>query len=330
MAFERKIPGLNLGEEENYTKPGGLQYQPNGPRPSASGGAGAPQETTGNVLPSGSTSASRGAGVGAGPSVGTGFVSFGQRLSANQGAATNLATKTAQNVDKDAGVAAQGTTDFLNDFKGHNAQVRADNTLWNDPDGYRNNQKADLVAYDSGRYMDLTKSINKSGQQVAALQNDAGRQALLQEQNKGRPYSAGMARMDGALMGAADGNKFAQLQNKYGALTDSLDAANTAARADYDGAPEFVAPPSGFETSPGVQGDTRGVAVIGGLGERDLYQNPEIWDQIAALDVDGTMPVYERQRRRGDLVRQLALKPKDYSSSKNTESWANNGRDEIY
>lgn len=232
--------------EDNFTT-GSMQTRPDRPNAPGLDGAAAP------VVQQGVKSVGQGAGAGGTPT-GTGFVSFGQRLAANQGNATRTAGQMADKVGAEAAAAEQRPKDFLAAFQGANKAKVADiqgredfqYTDANPGAGLVKNAAktalgtelyADLNAFNPVRYKDVANSLSKAQTSVDSLQTDEGRQAYLQRDMAGNaPYSAGMGRADAALTGAVGQGRFNELKAKYGNLGDSLKNANAASSTQYDSA----------------------------------------------------------------------------------------------
>lgn len=78
---------------------------------------------------------------------------------------------------------------------------------------------------------ELVAGAGKAADEAKQTATSAGTQALLQERMKSGTYTPGQSRFDAGLVGAASGDKFAALRERFGGLPKALSDAETASAA---------------------------------------------------------------------------------------------------
>lgn len=90
---------------------------------------------------------------------------------------------------------------------------------------------------EAGGWDDLVAKAGRTAGEAAQTGSGTGLQTLLaQNQKGGAGYTAGQNRFDAGLVGAASGDKFAALRDRFSGLPKSLTTADVASRASSDAA----------------------------------------------------------------------------------------------
>lgn len=107
---------------------------------------------------------------------------------------------------------------------------------------------------DVNGYAQAASDANTAAQNIYALQSQGGRQALLQQQYAGSPYSQGQASFDSALTGAA-ANNYAALASQYGGINTNLSNLVGSTTTQADTARDAAAANAAQYAAEGHQGD---------------------------------------------------------------------------
>lgn len=154
---------------------------------------------------------------GAGKSGGSGWVNLQTYLGLNQEQGANAAGAVAGMVDKKGQAAKAGVEGMQKGF--------ADSIMGDE-------QKQQDLTYGSmaemGNYGQVASQADKAAQQAKGLTSFKGRQQSVNEAfgKDTQDYSGGMGRYDNFLTGAAGGERFKQVADAYGGLSQMLGTAN--------------------------------------------------------------------------------------------------------
>lgn len=88
---------------------------------------------------------------------------------------------------------------------------------------------------------ELVGKANRTASEAKQTGTAGGVQALLQQQQKGQPYTQGQSKFDAALTGAASGDRFAKLREQFSGLGKAASDANAASAGRSAYAREVVA-----------------------------------------------------------------------------------------
>jgi hypothetical protein len=216
-----------------------LYEDPNKPRSRPVGGGGsAPAASPAGAM--GATSPTPAAGA-APKQVGTGFVGFDKYFNANRQGAQTMANTVAGAVQQ----AGQAGQQAIQGAQGAFDTQTATNTLTYDtnrPQTLEEGQALSKTTYQGPKSWEeagvdtgaVSDKVNDAQAKAANLATVGGRAALLRESYRSGPSTSGGSALDSALMGAAGGQRFAQLQGLYGGLSKQLEDARTASGASYE------------------------------------------------------------------------------------------------
>lgn len=179
---------------------------------------------------------------------GSGFIGLDKYLAANRKKAEDMAGGLSGGVETAGGEATGWLEDaqrgFMRDVGASMPQVNegaplsaADAAALGTSAYTGPNSLGEREGWDAAR-----QKADKASQGVNALNSFAGRQAMLQDQyGKQGGYTQGQQRLDSFLTGAAGGNRFEQLKQQYGGLSDAFGTANTASQKQAQTAAESAA-----------------------------------------------------------------------------------------
>lgn len=232
------------------------------------------------------------------------FVNFSRYLDANRGTAERGAQEVASGIAQEAGNVEQKAKNMRVGFE-RNAleQVPEFNPNATSAQMYNAVYRGPASVSEVPGWNDLVNRGQKAQERAAATSNPYGLQALLQQQRQG-PYSQRASSFDAGLIGAVGAERFANVRDRYGKLSERLNAMNTqsqnaaagalARQTQYAGAAkakefqeerareaayarEQEAKRRGVEAAAGVQNDYRATA-----GEMLRGRPKDLRDQIMA------------------------------------------------
>lgn len=209
MAYVRRSP-----EEEAAL----LQQSQSAGAPASGGGAAA----SGGAAPGTPAQAT-------GPAKGSGYVGLNSYLEANRGAATGMADTLAQRADNTAAFGQQSVDTARGAFDAA-AAAGTPGGPRGSATGYTGPTSIDDFA--QGSFAGAPQAAQKGADAVSRLSDWEGRgQALQEAYGQHGAYGRGAQGLDTFLSGAADGGRFAGLQQKYAGLSGAWDAARKGAGA---------------------------------------------------------------------------------------------------
>lgn len=172
--------------------------------------------------------------------VGSGFVNLADWSRANSGAANNLASRLAGDVQSQ-GDAVQGGLKRLGSL--YDDAAEAGTIRYEDPEGLERADYLSRMEYagprslsdvgNRGEYDSLLGRANAAQQAAGRVGDYYGRQAQLQGlYGQTGAYTPGQQGLDSALAGVAGASRFADLQSRWGNLYGQAQQADSRARAD--------------------------------------------------------------------------------------------------